>query len=273
MAVVYQYPTDNVVGNATTITTSGNPSDYPPSFLWDAAPGSPAKLSATSGWFLFQFPGAQVVQLASLIHSNLAAGLSNVNIQANSINNWAAPPFNQSFTIPTWRKNGFPYNPWLDLRSLPGYNPAGYAWWRISFGTVNAANISVGELWLGSTYRSFPYGNRPGSDRGWKFNNSIDTTDAGFTLGYELAGPQRRNSFTVDYLSMSAPDKTIRDELHDWIEVCRGSLRPFLMVMDTTVNEAQLVKWSEDEISYSTSSLGKHELSIDVLEVGRGVAP
>lgn len=272
MAVVYQYPTDNVVGNAT-ITSSGSPSDFPVSYLWDGAPGSPARLTATSGWFLFQFAGAQPIQLVSLIHSNLAAGLTNVNIQGNGSNLWTSPSFNQSFTIPTWRKNGFPRNPFLDLRNLAGYNPAGFAWWRLNFGTANTGNISIGELWMSPTYRSFPYGNRPGSDRGWKFNNSIDTTDAGQTVGYELAGPQRKANFTIDLLGMSAPEIAARDDVFDWIEVCRGGLRPFLYIPDTNVNEAMLVKGEEEEPTYSTSSLGKYELSLNMLEVGRGVAP
>lgn len=272
MGFIYQYPTDNVVGNAT-ITSSGSPSDFPVANLWDGAPGSPAKLTATTGWFKFQYAAPQIIELVSIIHANLTPSLTNVNIQGNATDSWGAPSFNQSFVIPGYRGTGLPVNPFLDLRSLPGYNPSGFLWWRLNFGTANGANISIGEFWMSPIYREFPYGIQRGATRNWKFNNSIDVTDAGQTVGYELAAAQRRINFNIDFLGISNPDKVVKETIISWIEYCRGRLRPFLIVQDSTLNDAILAKGDEDEPGYATSSFGKHDMSLNILEVGRGVAP
>ena len=66
---VYCRPTDIVTAHAT-ITASAADSEYPAALLGDSDPAHPAKLTTTSGWWLFDFGSAQSLDLVALIQHN-----------------------------------------------------------------------------------------------------------------------------------------------------------------------------------------------------------
>src|SRR4051812_22337747 len=111
---IYQKPTDNVAdAGVVAVNTGAADATYPASYLTDKNPARPAKLTGTTGSWVWTFAAPQRLDLVALIHHNLTAGLD-VKIQGNATNVWGAPTLSQAITIPAYRGD-FPTNPWLDL--------------------------------------------------------------------------------------------------------------------------------------------------------------
>ncbi len=253
--------------NPTVVATTANV-NFPAANLVDSNPGQPAKLSGLTGDWVIDFTVATRIDIIGLIQHNLTAGLANVRIQGNATNVWTTPTFSQIITIPAGTQDGHPKNPWLDLTALAGYSVSGFRYWRLVFGTSNAAAISVGELAMVGVKRTFSRGISWGSTRGRKHYGAYEPTDGGLNIGYGFGTRSRTISGQTE-----PNDTEARDSLVEWFDSARGNQRPFLVVPNTDENDCYFMKFREGEMGYTRDFANKNTFPFELEEAGLGVAP
>lgn len=261
----YQHYSDNVAPNATvTVNTGTEDTSYPAANIKDRNPAKPAKLTTTTGSWVFAFGLAQRVDIVSIIMHNITAGLE-VRIQGNATNSWGAPTFNQVITIPAYRDDGFPVNPFLDLTGLSGYTTSGFLFWRVVVVGVNAAAIAIGDVWLGKLKRTLS------PNINWGENQKEDrkliehSTDHGVDTIYDLGVTRRSIQGETD-----TTDAT-RDAIRTWWRDARGRAQAFLIIPDPAVNDAWLVRWAEPDQNVRLDLTDRNTISLQFLEVSRGL--
>jgi len=234
--VLYQYPSDNVAPSYATIgvNTGTEDPDYPAAYLADGRPGRPAKLTTTSGSWVFAFGAAQRIDLVALGAHNITAA----TLEGNATNTWGGPTFSQALTIPATSADGHAAHAWLDLTTKTGYSVGGFQYWRLVVsGPVACA---VGELWLGSIRRAFA--------RAYSLGFALEETHPTLThlteflipQVYALGSRQRRMvlSFRVNATDVLA--------LREWYRAMKGAGLTGLFIPDAVVNDAWWVRQAND---------------------------
>jgi hypothetical protein len=263
--LIYQHGSDQVADNATiTVQTGTVDPEYPASNLVDSNPAKPAKILETSGAWKFAFAGAQRVDFLAIPHHNLTAGLQ-VRIQGNATDAWGAPTFNALITIPTWRDDGWPVGPWLDLTAQAGYSAGGFQYWRLTVVGANAAPVALGEVWLGSAIRTLSPNISWGAREGEQHKITEQETDFGVTLSYDFGLLRRTLVGEVD-----ATDAA-KDAVRAWWRSTNGRARPTIIVPEGTVNEALMVRWAEPKIEVTREVLNRNTIPLAFQEVSRGL--
>jgi len=263
-AFLYQHPDDNVVSLASTITVSAPDAAYPSANLSDGNPARPCKFDATSGTIVFDFGAARRIDLAALIHHNLDAGL-NVRIQANATDAWGGPSLNEPFTIPAIDEDGFSVNPWFDLTGAAGYLVGGYRYWRLAVIGANAANVAIGQLWLGGEKRQATH------NFSWEYTETDDhpliehRTDLLVSTMYDLGTRARRLDVEIE-----TSDAGIAS-LRAWIRAAAGRARPVLVVPDPALNDAWLVRVADPQFSIGRRWNNDNVWQVSWQEVSRGL--
>ena len=260
--VLYNRYSDNIAPSATvTVQTGTAATGYPPSYINDRNASRPSKLNETTGAWLFDFGSAKTVAIFALFHANFQAGLQ-FHLQANSADSWGAPPFDTIITMPAWNAARFPGQPWVDLRTLPGYNA--YQYWRLAVLSANAVALAVGDVWMGGTVRSF---NLQVNDKP-KYNRpQIEHSTSYRRLRYPLATLIRSWSGTIP------ADDTSRDDLVSWILDADG--RPVLFIPEhsAAVPEAWMALHQTGAIEVTQAFLNANFMPLDIEEDGRGLEP
>lgn len=113
--LIFTLPSDNIAGTGT-ITPSTEDATYPKAGFYDLNPAKPFKMTSTTGNIVWDFGDATKVDIFSIIHHNLAAGLE-VRFQGNASDSWGSPSVNQALTIPSYDADGFPVNIFQDMTS------------------------------------------------------------------------------------------------------------------------------------------------------------
>lgn len=260
---IYQLYTDNVAGAVTPVATTEDTA-YPATNLVDLNPAKPAKLTGTTGNWVWDFGSARRVDLVALIHHNLTAGLE-VRIQANATDSWGAPTFNQQITIPTYREDGYPVNPWLDLTTLSAYSASGFRFWRLVVVGTNGAVIAIGEVWMGSSIRRLS----PNIDWGASFSEERKLvehrTDYGVSSIYDLGVTVRRLKGNLDTTDAQ------RELVRAWWRSTRGRVRAHLLIPNGDVNDAWLVRFGATQQDVTEANIDRNTFPLDFEEVGRGL--
>lgn len=262
--IIYNRYSDNLAPSATiTIETGTAATGYLASYIANGNNARPSKLNETSGAWLFDFGTPTEIAIAAIGHANFEAGLD-VRLQANVANSWGSPSFEAAFTIPAWRVDRFPGQPWLDLTAVSGWGA--YQYWRFVAVGTNAVALAVGELWLGALIRrldpDFVQGRRPAFDR-----PRVEHQTAYRRLRTPLGT-------TVRGLSGSLPPTTdaVVQDVFDWVTDADG--RPTLVIPDGLANEAQFMLHTlsrqemQDLLDHDATTLA---LSLE--EEGRGLEP
>lgn len=230
---------DNVAPNATAINVGSGTEDpdYPAANLNNQILAMPAKLTTTTGAWVFTFAAQQRIDLVAIPHHNLTAGLE-VRIQGNATDNWGSPSLNTTITIPAYRGDGFPPGAWKDLTGVSGYTTAGYQYWRLVVVGVNAAAVAISELFLISQKRTMnpniSWGVRMTEERPIIENRS----DFGVSTIYDLGVTFRKLAGDMDTTDAG------RDLIRTLFQDCRGRARQFFLVPDEDVNDAWIVRWA-----------------------------
>jgi hypothetical protein len=265
-AVLYTHATDNVAANATpTVSTGTAATQYGPAHLVDLEPSYPAKLLETSGAWLWDFTNPQRLDVAAIIHHNLDAGLE-VRLQGNATNVWTAPTVNALFTIPAADEDGFRKGPWLDLTRETGYTTTGFRFWRLVVVGVNSAPVQVGEVWMSATLRTLDPNIQWGAQDGEDHPLVEHRTDFQVSTMFDLGPRQRALAGQVDTTD------TNRDALRGWSRSSRGRARMFLLIQDGTVNDAQLVRFTNTKWSVLLNLTDRNVIDLEFEEVSRGLA-
>lgn len=260
--LLFQKPTDNIAGNATlAVNTGTEDTAYPAANLADVNPAKPAKLTTTTGSWVFSFPAAVNIDLIAIIHHNLTAGLE-VRIQGNATNAWGAPSLNQLITIPAYRSDGFPVNPFKDLT---GVTPRSYQFWRLVVVGVNASAVQIGEVWLGATKRLLAVNIR------WNYEENDDqpliehTTDFRVKTVYSYGVSIRR------YVAQLTTTNAGAAEIYDWWRSCRGRAHPMLIALDADVNDCMMARFNMTYLKSNREFTDYNPIELDMIEVSRGL--
>lgn len=260
--LLFQKPTDNIAAAATlTVNTGTEDAAYPAANLVDLNPAKPAKLTTTTGSWVFDFGTAANVDLVAIIHHNLDAGL-NVRIQANATDSWGAPSLNQVITIPAYRSDGFPINPFKDLT---GVSPRSYRYWRLVVVGVNSAAVQIGEVWLGATLRTLAVNIR------WNYEENDDqpliehNTDFRVRTVYSYGVSIRRLVAQLTTTDGGAA------ELYDWWRSCRGRAHPMLIALDADINDCMMARFNMSYMKSNREFVDYNPIDLDFIEVSRGL--
>lgn len=259
---IYSLPSDNKAASGS-LSASAADASYPVSYLYDTIPSLPAKLTTTSGWFLWDFASAQRVDLFAIIHHNLDAGL-NVHVQMNATNTWGSPSFDQAITIPAAQADGHTTNALMDLTGLSGYSASGYRYLRLNIAGTNSANVAIGEVWIGTTKRTFGRN----LDNGLKL--AVDhklvelVTDYGVPTIYDLGVTLRSLIATMNTIDSAVELQTL------WRST-RTRVKPFLLVPFGDNTEPWLVRFAKSVQDTTFRFLGSSATSFEIEEVGRGL--
>ena len=258
---LYALPSDDKSVGAT-VTASAEDSGYVAANLaqgYDANQNRPAKLTTTTGNWVFDLLSAQTIDYVALIYHNLDAGLS-VSIQGNASDSWGAPSLSQAITIPAHHADGWPVNP---FQALTGSRT--FRYWRLLISGTNSLTIDLRRCLLLSTLRTFPADLRMGVRFSEMHRDLVEMTELGIDTVYDLGGKERMIDGDVPTRGTAATDfLTLRRTVN-------GRVQPWLFVPDSRVNDAWFVRFVDptDSFSYQANSYYPHGFTVK--EVARGV--
>lgn len=192
-------------------------------------------------------------------------GNSNLDVAAtlegHSSNSWGAPNAPpQLFGIPTRRSNNYFTSPFLDLSALTAQK-----WWRLRV-TANTLAVIIGELWMGSTYRTFDNYLLEGKDDNSEEPVIIHQTPMKVELTYPLAGPSEG---IVGSVIVNATDL---DRLQEFLRVCRHAGRPFFTALDEDIDDALCVRYGATGLHRRPLGNGIFHVQLPLLEKSRGLS-
>ena len=161
-ASLYALPGSNRVPGATITVVDGlEDPDYPAGNLGILNPAKPAKLLEAAGAWLVDLGQAYAIDLAAIIHHNLAPEAV-VLLEANSVDDWDAAPLSELMAVPDYDADGYPRNPWIDIAAIvPDAADRTYRYWRLSV-TGSTDPVAIGELVLASGRLTFEADLQPG---------------------------------------------------------------------------------------------------------------
>ena len=246
-SLLYALHADNVTPNATITATTENAS-YPATNLQDRIFAKVAKLTGTTGNFVFDFGAAQRVDVIAFGPHNLTAALAGVKIQANATNSWATPTMDVTLTVPSYHEDGQSANVWKDITGESGYDTGGFRYWRLVFGTANAANIAIGEVWLIAQKRTLAKNLLWGGQFGITLADAHPViehrTESGVPLIYDRGYKVRQ------ILGSLRTSQTGMTELLSWHRSLRGRVYPTFIVPnsdDTPLADGWFVRFATSE--------------------------
>jgi hypothetical protein len=277
MAYIGRYDWDLATG-ASDVTASAEDAEYPATNLITEDAANPAKLTSTTGSFVLQFPSPIVPAFAMLAYQYLDAALAGVKIQANSSDSWGSPAFEQTFTIPSKRRDGPSYQRWTKnpMIQLTGLDPGGYEWWRLVFGTANSQAIAIGRLLLFSQLLEVDLFHVDGSP----FDHRDATTQIANMTAldvesgiYMLGGPRRTlGAYLIgsDLSAGTSPVQTASD-FQDLHEVTQGREHPFAFLPFGDFNDVWLVRPEAVDMPRAHRQGGYQVFPLGVREIARGL--
>ncbi len=271
---IYQKRSDEV-GRLATLTVTGTEDvGYEAAHLFDDNPAKVFRILGTTGAVVLAYAAPQPIQLAGLIHTSLDAGLS-VQLQGNTTNSFTSPAYKVAFTIPAWEGSGvtrWPVNSFINLveqAAVTGsYNPSGYQYWRFIVIGTNSQNIEIGQLWLGSTIRTYS----PNVD--WEPKISYDRLRIKNSTSFKVDTIYRKgtNIWAREARIEDCPD-TLRSAIHDQVVDVDGDVFPWLLVPDGLVNDCRLVRYTESREEIMLRLNDSSAVNLSVTEAGRGLRP
>jgi hypothetical protein len=263
---------------AIAVTGSAEDPDYPATNLVTEDAAVPGKLTATAGSFVLEMPAPIAPAFAMLPYHYLDAGLSNVKIQANSSNSWGAPAFEQTFTIPSKRRDGPAYQRWTKspMIELEGLDPGGYEWWRLLIGTANSQNVVIGRLALYSQLLQVQLLHVDGSpfDQRDATTQIANMTDLDVESGiYMLGGPRRTLSAYVIGTDLDAGTAPIQEasDFQGLHEVTEGRVHPFAFAPFGNFDDVWLVRPEAVDMPRAHRQGGYQVFPLAVREIARGL--
>lgn len=236
---LYCHHLDNVAPNAT-VTASAEDAAYPATNLNDRNPGTPSYLTTDTGWWLFDFGAAQRVDLVAFWRHNFDPGLT-VQIQANNSDSWdgsPGPALSTTIEIPALPEDEYPFNPFVDLREVEGYQEAGYRYWRINIPNTNTLPCGIGDVWLAAAVRQLDYLRAPAE---YDEDHPIVEHKTEFKISLIYDRGVRIRACKAEGQSSSAGGAS----LQSWYRACRGRARAGLLFPHAEVNDAWFMRFPE----------------------------
>jgi hypothetical protein len=204
-----------------------------------------------------EWTAAVLPAFVALIHTNIDG---DVSLQGDDTN-LGAPAIDVPFAKPTISNQRWYSQPFVNLTGMAAKKK-----WRIRV-VNNSVPVIVGEIWMGSTYRQLTTGMMLLTDTisSRAPRTLVHETNYGVKMTYAQAPPRRmmQGSCIVAGADLTA--------LKDWHESARGATRPFMIVPDALVNDAQLVRFAADGLSLKPLGNGYHQATVGFEELSRGL--
>lgn len=244
MRIIFSHPRDNLLETATLELRQGVLVDAATGLdqLFDWDPSNPLMIVGTTIEIVMDHASAVAVGLAvPWIHSTVdVAG----KVQRNATDSWGAPTVDETWAIPAVNNRGLYTAPWLDLTNNANNDYPALRWTRYLI-TTNGEPITIGESFLGSTFRSLSSHLGHGTGRfGRRGDSVLHTTHGGIDLAYERSVGRKYLSGTI---WVDDDDKALIEAWHD---AARGSARPFMLVPDERVDDAWVARFAADELEF-----------------------
>src|SRR5688572_6744950 len=218
--------TDFLERAAINTTGSAEDEEYPASNIDSEDPSEVAKLTTTTGNFVYEF-GSKVVPVAvALFNQYLDEGLTGVKLQGNDTDSWGAPSFEFDIEdIPAKRFDGYGDNPWTDnilreIGDLP--DPTGYLFWRLLFEDANSQVIEIGRWSLLSAMRPIDVFRVGDIEEGEEADVLNQRTERKVLIATELGGPMRTFSAAIIGTDLAAGSSPVQ-EAADFRRLQQGS--------------------------------------------------
>lgn len=258
--LVYSYPTDNLMSTVESVVLStgvAESSRYDVDKVYDGDPACPLKIVGTSMDLDMTWASAVLPVFPALLHWNLtvAARLQGDDTDLNS------PDIDVPFSIPTMS-----IGKWFTSPSLNNTGLTAKKKWRIRV-VSNAYPIIAGELWMGSAYRQLSESDYLLDDI--VFDRAgraiVHPTNHDVTLRYSQASIRDvyAGSMIVSGSDLAA--------VLEWIEAARGQARPFVIMLDSTVQNAQMVTFVGDNFPRKPLGNGYFKIPLPLQAVSRGL--
>jgi hypothetical protein len=268
----YARASHNIAPLATVTVQSGvEDTLYLAANLTNLNPAKPAKITGTDGAWLFAFDTAVCLVLVAIIHHNFTTGTTTLRVQANTSDSWGSPPLDVEITIPADDADGYPRNPWVDLRdTLPDAEDRTYQYWRIVVADNDDETfIGIGEVVMTDEGLEFERNLQPGMGEEEEQPIVEHRTDHGVSTIYHL-GPKWRTwkgELVLETPAAMAAFRALYQDAH-------GRALGFLLIPDPTgadCNDAWFVRF--DSTKYASArvmrNLRRHEVGFE--EVSRGL--
>lgn len=264
----YALPTDDVAGNAGTVTTSGgSPSDedaeYPAENMFATSttghlnlPSRPAKLTTFGpGYWEKAFDAPITIKAVALIYHSFDEN-RDVTLELGS-----GSPFATSIPIPIPApySDGFPVSPWVE------FAPQTVDVVRLSVNEANSRLLQVGRLLLLADIRQLDNDVRWGVVETEEHQRIEHATMFGVETLYDMGGKRRAINGEV-----TLPN----DECGDFIDLfqkARGRVQPWLLIPDADENNAWFVRFEDPGWSRTRETINHNLLPFRVREVARGL--
>lgn len=266
MSNYFLFDTPGDKGTGTWAQTGGAVNaNYPLTNIDDGKPWNPVIFTANPSRIYIDHGSAVTVDLVSFIHCNFPAGYA-LHVQRGAAVGVAA--IDVAVTCPGATADSVPANPWVDLTVASGYGtPYRYTWLECP---ATATLLSLGLVRLTTTKRQVVRNIGWGAKASEILPMIERVTDAGTQIGYSRGTRARRIAGAVRNTDASYAT------LQAAYRACLGRARPFLFILDPTVNEAMWVKWGQTAqwtFDRTFTTLGVNDVPIDLEEVGRGLIP
>jgi hypothetical protein len=238
--MLLSHPNDNVIATASVVSVDAGSVDpiYPIDNLYNGNPALPCKFTTRQGRIVFDFGSPVSVPFPVIIHHNLTVA---ARWEANATSVWTSPSMSQAFEIAALDIDGYRTNLHLDVSDASGYGA--YRYWSLVVDVDNAANIVLGELWLGGVIRrvvgNIVLGSKRVDDAPGR---SSFETRGGVEWVHSSVGRRREIAnarFITTYAGLTI--------LRDWNLACGGRDRPTILVPSTPdSDDAWLARWTSD---------------------------
>ncbi len=275
----FNYPTDDRFKDASAITASAEDSEYPVENIITENAANPAKLTTTTGWFVWAFDEKTTGDVLDIIYHYLDEGLTGVKIQANDSDSWATPAFEQTIEIPAKRHDGPSYQPWthnvrVELEGLE--DPDGYLFWRLVFEDANSQEIVIGRVML-QTARAIDVFHAGGEMAETDLpTNILNPTELDVLTLEAIGGPRRELTLAFIGTDLQAGTAPVQDagELRHLEQSCNEGEHPFTLAIfdDTSLTTRQpLLVHFVEPVRRVHAQGGYQVWTFTVREVSRGL--
>ena len=256
--IAYAHPDENLLDDATITVQSGTPLDgYDVERLNNGSWAYPFKVAETALELRFAFDGPVLPEFVIL-------GNTNLTVAATLYGSAAAGGSDVShvFAVPTLAVDGVYTSPFADLSDL-----AAKQYWRLVI-TGNATPIIIGELFLGSSYRTLDTDYE--LDQVTQLGSAYRSVDHETAFGVEHSYPQDSRREDIDGSIVVTLAEFL--DVAAWHQSCRGRARPTWMVPDLSVNDAWLVRLTNERLARSPYGPGGWRVLFPVRQLSRGLA-
>lgn len=253
MATLYCRPTDIKTADATISLTSGTVnSSFPLTNIQDLNPAKPTKTTGTAATFRATFGAPVVLEMVSFGPHNLAGATVTLTNGAG---------LSRPITIPSNREDGLSVNPFDDFSAVAQATRTSTTWDLVITGA--AANIAIGEWQLIATKRTLDI--RWGVEDTEDHRTIVHETDYGAKLKYWLGVSQRS-------LRAKVNRESERANLLSLIRSAQGQYKAFILILDSSVNDAWLVDLATDAREFTREHTNITDVDLGFVELQRGLA-